>query len=128
MARPPDFFVYERSLPILGVDGTLAKAVAADSPAKGQVKPNRHAHLDISFSTAPCTSKASPLSDHRQSKRLAFAAFINGVHLKDGIDARPPQSRFREALRNCACRALNFSPLAHLITDETRPASNNPAA
>src|SRR5207253_3064457 len=27
MAGPPDFFVYERALPILGVDGTLAKAV-----------------------------------------------------------------------------------------------------
>ena len=37
MAKRPDWSVYESALPILGVDGTLVDAVAADSPARGKV-------------------------------------------------------------------------------------------
>jgi D-alanyl-D-alanine carboxypeptidase/D-alanyl-D-alanine-endopeptidase (penicillin-binding protein 4) len=38
MAARPDFAVYERALPILGVDGTIANDVAAGSPARGKVR------------------------------------------------------------------------------------------
>jgi len=37
MAKRPDFPVYRDALPVLGVDGTLATSVAADSPARGKV-------------------------------------------------------------------------------------------
>ena len=90
MASRPDFFVYERALPILGVDGTLAKAVAADSPAKGhaQAKTGTLTWDNLLFGRPLCTSKAlAGYLTTAKGKRLAFAAFINGVHFKDGIDA-----------------------------------------
>jgi D-alanyl-D-alanine carboxypeptidase/D-alanyl-D-alanine-endopeptidase (penicillin-binding protein 4) len=90
MATRPDFFVYERALPILGVDGTLAKAVAANSPAKGQAqaKTGTLTWDNLLFGRPLCTSKAlAGYLTTAKGKRLAFAAFINGVHFKDGIDA-----------------------------------------
>jgi serine-type D-Ala-D-Ala carboxypeptidase/endopeptidase (penicillin-binding protein 4) len=38
MAKRPDWSVYRDCLPVLGVDGTLATAVPADSPARGKVQ------------------------------------------------------------------------------------------
>ena len=37
MATRPDFATYHRALPSLGVDGTLAKAVSPDSPARDKI-------------------------------------------------------------------------------------------
>jgi len=91
MAKRPDFFVYERALPILGVDGTLAKSIASDSPAKGkiQAKTGTLSWDNLLFSRGLCTSKAiGGYMTTAKGRRLAFAAFINGVHLKDGIDTK----------------------------------------
>jgi D-alanyl-D-alanine carboxypeptidase/D-alanyl-D-alanine-endopeptidase (penicillin-binding protein 4) len=90
MATRPDFYVYERSLPILGVDGTLAKAVPSSSPVKGQVqaKTGTLTWENLLFGRSLCTSKAiAGYLTTAKGQRLAFAAFVNGVHLKDGIDA-----------------------------------------
>lgn len=38
MARKPDFAGFESALPVLGRDGTLVDAVAAESPARGHVR------------------------------------------------------------------------------------------
>src|SRR5207248_5812309 len=38
MAKRPEYAAYHAGLPILGVDGTLADAVPADSPARGKVQ------------------------------------------------------------------------------------------
>jgi D-alanyl-D-alanine carboxypeptidase/D-alanyl-D-alanine-endopeptidase (penicillin-binding protein 4) len=38
MAARPEFRAYDAALPVLGRDGTLAKAVAPDSPARGHVR------------------------------------------------------------------------------------------
>ncbi len=38
MAERPEFGAYLAALPVLGVDGTLANAVVADSPARGKVQ------------------------------------------------------------------------------------------
>jgi D-alanyl-D-alanine carboxypeptidase/D-alanyl-D-alanine-endopeptidase (penicillin-binding protein 4) len=38
MARRPEYRAYDAALPLLGRDGTLAKSVAADSPARGHVR------------------------------------------------------------------------------------------
>ena len=91
MAGRPDFFVYERALPILGVDGTLAKSVVSDSPVKGhvQAKTGTLAWDNLLFDRGLCTSKAiAGYLTTAKGKRLAFAAFVNGVHLKDGIDVK----------------------------------------
>jgi D-alanyl-D-alanine carboxypeptidase/D-alanyl-D-alanine-endopeptidase (penicillin-binding protein 4) len=90
MATRSDFFVYERSLPILGVDGTLAKSVPSSSPVKGQVqaKTGTLTWENLLFGRSLCTSKAiAGYLTTAKGQRLAFAAFVNGIHLKDGIDA-----------------------------------------
>jgi D-alanyl-D-alanine carboxypeptidase/D-alanyl-D-alanine-endopeptidase (penicillin-binding protein 4) len=38
MSTRPDFAAYERALPVLGVDGTLADDVTSESPARGKVR------------------------------------------------------------------------------------------
>lgn len=91
MATRPDFAVYERALPILGVDGTLAKSCAADSPAKGKVfaKTGTLVWDNLLESRGLLTSKAlAGYLDTASGRRLAFAVFVNGVHLKDGIDTK----------------------------------------
>jgi serine-type D-Ala-D-Ala carboxypeptidase/endopeptidase (penicillin-binding protein 4) len=91
MASRPDFFVYEQALPILGVDGTLAKAVPTDSPAKGkaQAKTGTLTWDNLLAGNSLCTSKAlGGYLTTAKGKRLAFAAFINGVHLTNGIDTK----------------------------------------
>jgi D-alanyl-D-alanine carboxypeptidase/D-alanyl-D-alanine-endopeptidase (penicillin-binding protein 4) len=91
MATRPDFFVYERALPILGVDGTLAKSVAKDSPAKGQVQAKTGTLVweNLLASRGLLTSKAlAGYLTTSKGRHLAFAAFINGVHLKDGLDSK----------------------------------------
>jgi D-alanyl-D-alanine carboxypeptidase/D-alanyl-D-alanine-endopeptidase (penicillin-binding protein 4) len=89
MAQRPDFSVFERALPVLGVDGTLSKAVGPDSPARGKVqaKTGTLTWENLLWGRTLCTSKAlAGYLTTAQGRRLAFAAFINGVHLKDGID------------------------------------------
>jgi len=91
MAGRPDFSVYERALPILGVDGTLAKSLPAKSPARGKVqaKTGTLTWDNLLVGQLLCTSKAlAGYLTTATGRRLAFAAFINGVHLKDGIDVR----------------------------------------
>jgi D-alanyl-D-alanine carboxypeptidase/D-alanyl-D-alanine-endopeptidase (penicillin-binding protein 4) len=91
MARRPDFPVYEKALPILGVDGTLAKSVPADSPARGkaQAKTGTLVWDNLLVGRGLCTSKAlGGYLTTASGKRLAFAAFVNGVPLKEGLTTR----------------------------------------
>jgi D-alanyl-D-alanine carboxypeptidase/D-alanyl-D-alanine-endopeptidase (penicillin-binding protein 4) len=91
MATRPDFPAYERALPILGVDGTLARSCAADSPAKGKVlaKTGTLVWDNLLVDRGLLTSKAlAGYMTTASGKRLAFAAFVNGVHMKDGIDTK----------------------------------------
>lgn len=91
MATRPDFAAYERALPILGVDGTLAKAVPSTSPARGKVfaKTGTLSWDNLLFDRGLCTSKAlAGYLTTAKGRRLAFAAFINNVHLRDGIDTK----------------------------------------
>ena len=91
MSTRPDFFVYERALPILGVDGTLAKSVGADSPAKGKVQAKTGTLVwdNLLVGRGLCTSKAlGGYLTTATGKRLAFAAFVNGVPLKEGLTTK----------------------------------------
>jgi D-alanyl-D-alanine carboxypeptidase/D-alanyl-D-alanine-endopeptidase (penicillin-binding protein 4) len=89
MANRPDFPVFHQALPVLGIDGTLSKAIAPDSPARGKVqaKTGTLTWENLLWGRTLCTSKAlAGYMTTARGRRLAFAAFINGVHLKDGID------------------------------------------
>ena len=91
MAKRPDFADYEKALPILGVDGTLAKSVPADSPARGkaQAKTGTLVWDNLLVGRGLCTSKAlGGYLTTASGKRLAFAAFVNGVPLKEGLTTR----------------------------------------
>lgn len=91
MAKRPDFDAYRRALPILGVDGTLAKSVDADSPARDRAfaKTGTLTWDNLLNGNSLLTSKALAgylkISDGRQ---LAFAVFVNNVPLREGVDSR----------------------------------------
>jgi serine-type D-Ala-D-Ala carboxypeptidase/endopeptidase (penicillin-binding protein 4) len=86
MAARDDYAAYEDALPTLGVDGTLAKAVAPDSPARGQVhaKTGTLAADDTLNGRLMLTSKtlAGYLTSSRQ-RRYAFAMLMNNVPLQE---------------------------------------------
>lgn len=84
MAARADFAAYEEALPILGRDGTLAKAVSPDSRARGHA----HAKTGTNFvenqldSTVVLTSKAlAGYLETAAERSLIFAAFVNNVSL-----------------------------------------------
>jgi serine-type D-Ala-D-Ala carboxypeptidase/endopeptidase (penicillin-binding protein 4) len=96
MAARPEFAAYDAALPILGRDGTLAKAVAADSPARG------HAHAKTGTfyvenaldGTTVLTSKAlAGYLETASGRALVFAAFVNNVPL----DAPNPKRSVSDA-------------------------------
>jgi D-alanyl-D-alanine carboxypeptidase/D-alanyl-D-alanine-endopeptidase (penicillin-binding protein 4) len=84
MSGQAQFAAYEAGLPILGKDGTLAKAVGKDSPARG------HAHaktgtywVEDHLQDKPIlTSKAlAGYLDTASGRRLVFAFFVNNAPL-----------------------------------------------
>ncbi len=84
MAARSEYAAYEEALPILGRDGTLAKAVGADSPARGHA----HAKTGTYFvdnaldGTAILTSKAlAGYLETAAGRSLVFAAFVNNLPL-----------------------------------------------
>jgi D-alanyl-D-alanine carboxypeptidase/D-alanyl-D-alanine-endopeptidase (penicillin-binding protein 4) len=84
MAARPDFAAYDTALPILGRDGTLAKAVSKESPVRGHV----HAKTGTFFvenelnGKITLTSKAlAGYLETASGRSLVFAAFVNNVPL-----------------------------------------------
>jgi D-alanyl-D-alanine carboxypeptidase/D-alanyl-D-alanine-endopeptidase (penicillin-binding protein 4) len=84
MAARPEFPAYDAALPVLGRDGTLARSVAADSPARGHA----HAKTGTFFvendldGTTVLTSKAlAGYMETASGRSLVFAAFVNNVPL-----------------------------------------------
>jgi serine-type D-Ala-D-Ala carboxypeptidase/endopeptidase (penicillin-binding protein 4) len=91
MATRPDFAVYHDACPMLGVDGTLAKAVDAGSPARGKAFAKTGTlYWHNTMNGRPLiTSKAlAGYLATSHDRQLAFALFVNGVHAKDGVDAK----------------------------------------
>jgi serine-type D-Ala-D-Ala carboxypeptidase/endopeptidase (penicillin-binding protein 4) len=100
MAARPDFNAYDAALPILGRDGTLAKAVADDSPARG------HAHAKTGTyyvsngldGATLMTSKAlAGYLETATGRQLAFAFFVNNVPLDAPKPKRPVSAATAEA-------------------------------
>ena len=82
MAARPEGAAFDAALPILGRDGTLAKAVAADSPARGHARAKSGSYwVENPFNGhAVLTSKA--LAGHLETasgRRLVFAFFVNNA-------------------------------------------------
>jgi D-alanyl-D-alanine carboxypeptidase/D-alanyl-D-alanine-endopeptidase (penicillin-binding protein 4) len=125
MAGRPEFAAYDAALPILGRDGTLAKAVGKESPARG------HAHaktgtyfVDNALSgTVVLTSKAlAGYLETASGRSLIFAAFVNNVPL----DAPKPDRSVSQATAS-AGRLLG-QVCEVLYADAAEPPSSPPHA
>ncbi|MCI0587424.1 MAG: D-alanyl-D-alanine carboxypeptidase/D-alanyl-D-alanine-endopeptidase [Planctomycetes bacterium] len=89
MMSRPDASMFEASLPVLGVDGTLARVVEAGSPARGKARAKTGTLFwDDGLSGRPLlTSKAlAGFLETAKGRRLAFAMFVNGTHLEKEDD------------------------------------------
>jgi D-alanyl-D-alanine carboxypeptidase len=81
MSGQPTFTPYFESLPILGVDGSLAE-IGVDSPAKGNVHAKTGTFIDGD------EIKAQVLAgfiDARSGRRLVYALFVNNVGKFNGF-------------------------------------------
>ncbi|HEV3255931.1 MAG TPA: D-alanyl-D-alanine carboxypeptidase/D-alanyl-D-alanine-endopeptidase [Gemmataceae bacterium] len=88
MAKRPDYPVYLAALPVLGVDGTLADVVGADSPARGKVRAKTGTLLwhDVMNNRTLLTSKAlAGTLTTANGRTLTIAMFVNGVPLPPGV-------------------------------------------
>lgn len=82
MAKRPDGVAYRHALPIVGVDGTPAGAVDADSPAKGkfQAKTGTLSWNNGLTGNDLMTSKAlSGYGETASGRQVFFAFFVNNV-------------------------------------------------
>jgi D-alanyl-D-alanine carboxypeptidase/D-alanyl-D-alanine-endopeptidase (penicillin-binding protein 4) len=84
MATRPDFATYESALPVIGVDGTLASVIDANSPARGKVHAKTGTLLwENTMNTRfLLTSKAlAGYMTTAKGRKLAFAMFVNLTHM-----------------------------------------------
>lgn len=89
MATRSDAEVYRQALPVLGLDGTLAGTVAADSPAAGKffAKTGTLLWYNTMNDRTLLTSKAlAGYGTTSRGRDVAFAAFVNNVHLIQADD------------------------------------------
>lgn len=90
MAKRPEWEAYKAGLPVLGVDGTLAEVVPADSPARGKVfaKTGTLIWFDAANQRYLLKSKAlAGTMTTKTGRELHFALFVNNVPLPQGSTA-----------------------------------------
>src|SRR5262249_6945149 len=118
---------------ILGRDGTLAKAVAGDSPARGHARAKTGTYFveNELDGTIILTSKAlAGYLETASGRSLVLAAFINNVPL----DAPRPDRSTSEATAAAGrvlgklCEALYLDAGDATVSSTTSPASNRSAS
>jgi D-alanyl-D-alanine carboxypeptidase/D-alanyl-D-alanine-endopeptidase (penicillin-binding protein 4) len=91
LSRRPDYEVFLDALPRLGVDGTLADMVPADSPARGKVRAKTGTFYIPESRTAPGVVRSKGLAGtltDRGGRTLFFALFVNDVTLPHGVSCQ----------------------------------------
>ncbi len=89
MAKRPEWPEYKAALPVLGVDGTLADVVDADSPARGKVHAKTGTYGDSDLLNGRLLLRAKSLAGVMTTAgghSLTFAIFLNDVPLPPGGD------------------------------------------
>jgi D-alanyl-D-alanine carboxypeptidase/D-alanyl-D-alanine-endopeptidase (penicillin-binding protein 4) len=89
MATRPDFAVYEAALPVIGVDGTLAKVVGPSSPARGKVRAKTGTLYWENTMNGGYLLMSKALAGYMESgagRQLVFAMFVNNVLLKKSTE------------------------------------------
>lgn len=80
---------YREALPVLGVDGTLAEVVPADSPARGRVQAKTGTYFWENTLNRRYLLTSKSLAGYLQAasgRRLAFALFLNRAHIEKAGD------------------------------------------
>lgn len=89
MTKHDDFAAYRDALPLLGVDGTLASAVAEDSPARGRVRAKTGTLVwgDLLNHRTLLQSKAlAGYVETADGRTIVFACFVNLAPLTTASD------------------------------------------
>jgi serine-type D-Ala-D-Ala carboxypeptidase/endopeptidase (penicillin-binding protein 4) len=89
MAKRPEWPAYKAALPVLGVDGTLADLVDADSPARGKVMAKTGTYGDGDLLNGRLLLRAKSLAGvmtTADGRNLLLAVFVNDVPLPPGGD------------------------------------------
>lgn len=84
LATRRDFPAYEAALPVLGRDGTLAKSVAADSPARGHARAKTGTYWVDNGLNGKSVLISKALAGYMETasgRPLVFAFFLNNVPL-----------------------------------------------
>lgn len=82
--RKAEFSAFESALPILGRDGTLAKSVGPESPARGHVRAKTGTFWVVNDLTGHVVLTSKALAGYLETvggRTLAFAFFLNDVSL-----------------------------------------------
>jgi serine-type D-Ala-D-Ala carboxypeptidase/endopeptidase (penicillin-binding protein 4) len=85
MSKRPDFSVYEKAQPVIGLDGTLARVVDEKSPIRGKVraKTGTLVYDDVMNDRSLLISRAlAGYMTTAKGKSLSVAIFVNNVPLK----------------------------------------------
>jgi D-alanyl-D-alanine carboxypeptidase/D-alanyl-D-alanine-endopeptidase (penicillin-binding protein 4) len=96
MVTRPEFAAFDAALPVLGRDGTLAKSVAADSPARGHARAKTGTFFvgnDLDGTTVLTSKALAGYLETASGRSLVFAAFVNNVPL----DAPKPDRSISDA-------------------------------
>jgi D-alanyl-D-alanine carboxypeptidase/D-alanyl-D-alanine-endopeptidase (penicillin-binding protein 4) len=89
MSQRPEFAVYDSALPVLGVDGTLADAVSAGSPARSHVRAKTGTYGDSDLLNGRMLLRSKALGGYltaASGRKLIFAIFVNDVPLARGAN------------------------------------------
>ncbi|MFO0959781.1 MAG: D-alanyl-D-alanine carboxypeptidase/D-alanyl-D-alanine-endopeptidase [Isosphaeraceae bacterium] len=87
--RKAEFPAYEAALPVLGRDGTLAKAVAPESPARGHARAKTGTFWVSNEATGKTVLTSKALAGYLETssgRRLVFAFFLNDLPLNVPAD------------------------------------------
>jgi len=89
MAGRPEFRAYDDALPVLGRDGTLAKAVASDSPARGHVRAKTGTYTlgnELLGKTVLAAKALAGYMETASGRPLVITFFLNNVPLDPALD------------------------------------------
>ncbi|HMP03401.1 MAG TPA: D-alanyl-D-alanine carboxypeptidase/D-alanyl-D-alanine-endopeptidase [Gemmatales bacterium] len=82
---------YREALPILGVDGTLAKVVDADSPARGRVQAKTGTYLWQNGLSGRYVVTSKALAGYlttASGRELIFGMMVNNTHIKQSDETK----------------------------------------
>jgi D-alanyl-D-alanine carboxypeptidase/D-alanyl-D-alanine-endopeptidase (penicillin-binding protein 4) len=121
MSTRPDFAAFDAALPVLGRDGTLARAVSPESPAKGHVRAKTGTYwVDNSLDgrTVMVSKALAGYLETASGRKLTFAFFVNNIPL-EAIGGTVPEASITAGRR--------LARLSEVFYADTPEAADTPA-